>query len=251
MKTLLSASIAATLLVGAFHAGAASRNDTVDFSSGTGGWVGLPQVDGQGSSIEANGGVGGSAGFRTLNVETWGLNWTNSTNPAFIGDFTQDHSVTFSLDIKVNNIFSIEDGIEVPRHLMVELRDYEHYAENGIWTSVWFDLGSISQADGWQHLSATIADTNSSALPAGWSYYDGTDATTLPQGVSFSSLLKGVDEIAFSTIVNGNFYDYRYFDVTVDNIGVTTAVPEPATYATLAAGLLVVGLMRARRRKNG
>lgn len=186
-----------------------------------------------------------------LNVEIWGLNWINFINLVFIGDFMQDCSVTFLLDIKVNNIFSIEDGIEVLCYLMVELCDYVNYVENGIWISVWFDFGSISQVDGWQYLFVMIVDIGFFVLLVGWSYYDGMDVMMLLQGVSFLLLLKGVDEIVFLMIVNGNFYDYCYFDVIVDNIGVIMVVFELVIYVMLGVGLLVIGLMWVCCCKNG
>lgn len=237
---------AAALLIAASGVATADPGDTtVDFSNGEAGWTNLPQVGDQGSWIEPGGGAGGSDGWRTRNVETWGLTWSNNSNASFIGDYTKAPAIQFGIDIKADSI--VFRGEEVSRDVIVELRDYDHPTGPLGYTSLWFNLGSIDATKGWQHLGVTISDTSSTALPGGWSIHNGTDTTGLPAGRSFASFLQGVDEIAFSTMVPGWFYGYTSFDVTVDNIRVA-AVPEPSTYAMLAAGLALLGVVGRRRR---
>jgi hypothetical protein len=97
----------------------------------------------------------------------------------------------------------------------------------------------------WEHFSVTIADTSAMALPAGWGGYGAEDPNTfepmLPPGRTFTSVLAGVDELAFSTLAPGYFYGFTDFDVSLDNLTISR-VPEPA------AGLLLVAAVFMRRR---
>ena len=97
----------------------------------------------------------------------------------------------------------------------------------------------------------TIADTHAAALPAGWGGYGAETEfgePILPAGTTFADVLRGVDEITFTTAVPGWFYGFTYFDVSLDNIGVS-AVPEPATWALQGLGLAaLLPLLRRRRR---
>lgn len=134
-------------------------------------------------------------------------------------------------------------GDEAKRNLVVELRDYDRSGP-AKWSSVWISLGTIGADIDWQHLSVTIGDTGSTGLPEGWKYFDGSGKTALPDGVTFASMLQGVDEIAFTTMTPYTFNDFRYFDISVDNISIS-AVPEPSSALLLALGLIPLA---ARRR---
>lgn len=244
--------LAAALLLAAGAAHADPGQTLVDFSNGTGGWEGVnpwEPIPGQGTWIDPS--MGNTApALHTVNPDTFTLTWTNTTT-AVTGNYAGAGSVTIGLDVRANSIINLFTGAEVSRDLVVELRDYDNTSGGLPWTSVWFNLGTIAAGLGWQHLSVTIADTTSAALPAGWHGYGAETELgepILPAGTSFADVLSGVDEIAFTTAVPGWFFGFTYFDVALDNIGVSV-VPEPATLLLQALGLVVVGgaVRRARR----
>jgi hypothetical protein len=223
VKKSLSRSIVAALVFAAGSAFANPQTQNVDFSAGELGWVNLPQAGDQGSWIEPASGVDGTPGWRTRNVETWGLTWRTSTNPAFVGDYTSVGSLTLSLDIKANAI--VWQGIDVARDVVLELRNYHNPLNGAPYSSVWFKLGSIASGQDWQHLQVTIRDTAVRNLPPGWHAYTGTSDFKLPKGVTFGDMLKSVDEIAITTFVPGYFYDWTSYDVLVDNVSMTVNRP--------------------------
>jgi hypothetical protein len=165
----------------------------VTFSNGTEGWAGVG--DGQGGSwIDGTGGKG-SPTYHTQIYETFGLNWVTRTNQAFVGNYGEARSVTLGIDLKPNSV--TYDGIEVSRHLVVELRDYHNPYGNMPYTSVWYDLGDFGAVKpGWQHMSVTIPDTTSTTLPNGWGGY-GSGGVSLPPGRTFADVLSHIDEVAF------------------------------------------------------
>ncbi len=221
---------------------------TTDFSSGTEGWGGTQPADGIGGTrIDVNLGNDAPA-LRTI-INNFGITFANTTNVDFVKDYTATGSVTFGIDVLTNQVSIL--GTELATDLVLELRDYDNAANGLPYTSVWYTIGTLdSSLDGWQHYSVTIDDTSAIGLPAGWGGYgaelaDGTPY--LPADRTFASVLAGVDEIAFTTYKPGYMYLFTDFDVAVDNISVS-AVPEPGTYAMLAAGLGLIGAV-ARRRK--
>ncbi|MEM7227751.1 MAG: PEP-CTERM sorting domain-containing protein [Planctomycetota bacterium] len=227
---------------------AGTTTTTIDFESGTGGWEG-PQGIGGTTFVDATGGVGGSAGLRTQ-FNNFGITFDNSTNNAFIGDYTQYDEVTLSIDVKVDQIGTF---LPVARPWVVELRDYDSAQGGFPWTSVYLVLGAISQANNSDFVtySTTITDPSSATLPAGWGGFGDEDPNTfepiLPAGVTFADVLSGVDEIAFTTIQPGFFFSFDDYDVTLDNISITTsAVPAPGALALLTTA--AVGTRRRRRR---
>ncbi|PZP34395.1 MAG: PEP-CTERM sorting domain-containing protein [Roseateles depolymerans] len=247
--TAASATLALTLLAAA--AQAAPGASTTDFSSGANGWTGVVSWDGTaGSWVDDTLGNAAPA-YHTVIQDTFGLHWTNNSNPAVIGDYTQASSVTFSLDFNAYSITYL--GNEVARNLVVELRDYDNAPADLPYTSVWYVLGSVQAGEGWTHLSVTIDDTSSLGLPAGWGGYGAEDADgapILPANRSFSDVLRSVDEVVFTTFVPGYFYGWTNYDVAVDNISIT-AVPEPGTLLLQALGLATLaGLARRRSRQT-
>lgn len=240
MKTSRIAGLLAALVLTV--GGASAQTTVVDFSHGTEGWG--TRVN---SWIDDTVGNGAPA-YRTQMVDTFGLTWSNTENQAFVGAFQPNRSVSIGLDIEALSIQYL--GGEVSRNLVVELRDYDNTSGGYPYTSVWFNLGRISAADGLQHLSVTIDNTSALALPAGWGGYGAEDqfgSPVLPEGRTFANVLAGVDEFVFTTYVPGYFYGFTDYDVVVDNISIT-AVPEPSVLALHAAGLaLIVGLVRRRR----
>jgi hypothetical protein len=238
--------LAAALIGSTSHA---ASDATTTFGNHREGWKGA----GSATRIDRSGGEG-TESLRTKIVD-FGVSFSNKRNDSFVGDLTALGAIEFSIDV---NAYGIQfDGRDVTRELVLELRDYDNPAEFMPYTSVWYDLGTLTPKSGWQTLSVTIADTTSNVLPAGWGGYGAEDPVTyepvLPEGRTFANVLAGIDEIVFTSFVPGYFYGFTSFDVAVDNISirqVTAPVPEPAAGGLLAAGL---GLLawRLRRTKSG
>jgi hypothetical protein len=216
-ETYMKKELAVVLLsvVSAVASAAAPKTTTVTFSNGTEGWAGVG--DGQGGSwIDSTSGKNSS--YHSQIYETFGLNWVNKTNQAFVANYGAARSITLGIDLKANSV--TYDGIPVSRHLVVELRDHHNPYGNMPYTSVWYDLGEFSaDKPGWQHMSVTIPDTTSTKLPHGWGGY-GDGGVALPPGRTFADVLSQIDEVAFTTFVPGYAYGYTTFDVEVDNISI-------------------------------
>lgn len=189
---------------------------TTTFDNGLEGWSisGRTDIDPTGGFPDAN--------LHGILIDVFGADTRNRTNADFLGDYNRfGGSIELSIDIKVNSIdFS---GSEVPRELVVDLRDFDQ--PNGFtWASVWFSLGILNTdpLGGWVTYSIIIDDTTSLDLPAGWRGSGDEDPNTfepiLPEGRTFASVLEGVDEITFTTFVPGFFFGFTNFDIQVDNI---------------------------------
>lgn len=244
-KTLTALGIAAACAIST-AALAGTSTYTTDFSSGADGWQG-PQGPGGATTIEPTGGNPGQYMHTIFN--NFGIEFSNSTNANFIGDYTQYSSVTLSIDVDVNDISFF--GSPAPRDLIVDLRDYDNPEGGYPWTSVWFIVTTMPGSTDldWITHDVTISDPNATDLPAGWGGYGAEDPNTfepiLPAGRTFASVLAGVDEIAFSTYVPGFFFGFTDFDLGVDNISITTTtVPAPGAIALLG----LAGVRRNRRR---
>ncbi len=218
---------------------------TVDFENGLEGWDG-PQGIGGASYIDATGGNGGSAGLRT-EFNNFGIAFTNSTNEAFTGDFTGYDEVTVSFDLRIDQIGSF---LPVPRPFMLEMRSTTLAADGYPWASAYllFDWYGQDSFSDYITLSTTF-DPNAMALPAGWGGFGAEDPNTfepmLPDGVTFADIMGNVDEMAISTLLPGFFFSFDDYDVTVDNISITTTVPAPASLALIG----MTGLVGTRRRR--
>jgi hypothetical protein len=216
--------------------------DTTTFDNGTEGW----SISGR-DTINPVGGNPGANMHGEL-VDVFGADIRNNTNNAFLGDLTRYGAFELSIDIQVNSITFF--GGEVPRELVVELRD----TENSLgypWTSVWFSLGVLESNNdraGWQTYSVIIDDPFATGLPAGWGGYGDEDPNTfepiLPADRTFTSVLQSVDELAFTTFVPGYFFGFTNFDIQVDNITIRS-VPAPSALALLG----LTGLVGTRRRR--
>ncbi len=249
---VIKAAAAATLAAGAlaFSAPAlAVGSATVDFSSGSAGWEG-PQGMGGWSGIIDEPWLGERRPSYYTQFSNFGITFSNTSNPAFVGDYTSSPSVTISLDVFAREVFFF--SMQVTRDLVVELRDYDNTADGYPYVSVWFNLGTLDPSvQAWQSWSVTIADTSATTLPAGWGGYGAEDPVTyeptLPAGRTFADVLAGMDEIVFTTYVPGMFYGETYFEVALDNITIS-AVPEPATALMALVGVAALAGLGARRR---
>ena len=177
-----------------------------------------------GSGIDTTMGNGAPA-LHTV-IENFGISFTNGSNASYLGNYGALGSVTFGLDVLANTINYF--GQDVSRSMVVELRDYDNKMGDMPYTSVWYDMGSISGTGEWKHLSVTISDTTALALPTGWGGYGNTDdaaGPSLPGGRTFADVLASVDEIAFTTYKPGYFYGFTQFDVAVDTTALALPMP--------------------------
>jgi len=226
-------------------AGGASTTVTTDFSNGAEGWTG-PAGPGGTTGIEPSGGNGGEY-MRTV-FNNFGISFENNTNADFLGDYTTADEITISMDIQVEylNFF----GQDVSRPWLVELRDFDGATGGYPYNSVWFLFDNISASNNgdWSTYSVTF-DPNATDLPGGWGGYGAEDPDTfeptLPDGVSFSDVLSGVDEIAFTTYQPGFFFGFTDHTIGIDNLSITRTVPAPSALALIGLG----GLVGTRRRR--
>jgi len=219
----------------------------VDFEDGMlHGWDG-PQGIGGATTIDNTAGVGGGAGLRTQ-FNNFGIDFDNSTNSAFTGDFSGFDEVTVSFDLRIDQIGTF---LPVGRPFLLELRS-NSLAQGGYpWASAYFlfDWYGADSFNGFTTLSTTL-DPSSMVLPAGWGGFGAEDPNTfepiLPDGVTFADILANVDEMAITTILPGFFFTFDDYDVTLDNITIsTTSVPAPTALALLGLG----GMVGTRRRR--
>lgn len=200
----------------------ANAQTVVTFDAGSEGWNG-PQGVGGSTVIEATGGNPGAHLHTVFN--DFGITFDNSTHPDFVFDYTQLPTVTLGLDLKVDAIdFS---GSPVSRPWLIELRDLDEPPGGFPWVSVWFKFADIAQAThgDWTTVSVTIADTSAAALPAGWGGFGAEDPMgnpILPPDRTFTDVLAGIDEVAYTTLEPGFVFGFTDFDVRLDNIAIDT-----------------------------
>ncbi len=212
--------------------GLAAADTVTTFETGADGWTG-PTGPGGATTLEATGGNLG-AHLRTV-FNDFGITFRNATDAAFLGDYTQDASFTLRIDTKVEDISFF--GSPVSRPWLVELRDLDNPPGGFPWVSVWFKFDDISAAQhgSWTTFSVTVTDTSATALPPGWGGYGAEDMLgnpMLPANRTFSDVLAGVDEIAFTTLEPGFFFGFTDFDVRIDNVARTSGAAQIATYCT-------------------
>ncbi|MHC5003358.1 MAG: PEP-CTERM sorting domain-containing protein [Planctomycetota bacterium] len=197
---------------------AAAGTTTVTFDSGSEGWDG-PQGPGGHSFVD--GSFGNTAPALRTQFNDFGISFRNETNPAFLGDYTQHGSVDFSIDVYTSTLNFL--GLPTPRPFVLELINYDLAPDGYPWISVWVELSWLDESNpGWHTLTASIADPTSATLPDGW--FTNLDVTNfeLPEGVTFADIISGVDRIHFTTFEPGWFFSSSDYDVSVDNITITT-----------------------------
>jgi hypothetical protein len=237
----MKAFFATASLCGLMFAGAAGAQTTViTFDNG---WEGFNSMGN--AWIKDSGGNPG-AHARTV-IHNFGTEWWTDTNPAFIGDFSGYQSMTISIDVKVESIMFF--GQHVPRNLILDLRSFSHGQGGYQYSSVWYNLGTMTTGMPWTTFSVTF-DPNSADMPAGWGGTGDEDPNTfepvLPANLTFADILQSVEQLAFTTFEPGWFYGFTDFDIRVDNIRIElVSVPAPGALAVLVG----FGLMPRRRRR--
>ncbi len=227
---------AGALTLGATRAALA---DTTNFDSGDDGW----SVSGRNTVVSDNGNPG--ANMDVVLIDVFGADIRNTTNPAFLGDYTARGAIRLTVDVRTDFIDFF--GTPVTRELVVELRDNTPSSTGAPYVSVWASLGILDETrPGWRTYAIDLLDPNSTTLPAGWGGTGDEDPVTfeprLPADRTFTSVLASVDELHFTTFVPGFFFGFTNFGMAVDNVGFT-AIPEPTS-----AALLLTGLLAAPRR---
>jgi hypothetical protein len=220
-RSPLAAAIASAIL-----AAPAWADAVITFDTGLEGWTGPP-----GSVIDPAGGNPG-ANWHAI-FQNFGIQFSafDVNNPDFATDYTQWPSVTLSVDVKVNSIDVF--GSEGERPWVVELRDYDNPPDGYPYVAVWHEFAWVGAAPNWITWSVTIDDTSATALPPGWSGYGaetGLGEPILPADRTFTSVLAGIDEIAFSTLEPGWFFIEAVFDLQLDNISITTGAACPGDF---------------------
>lgn len=218
---------------------------TTTFENGLEGWEG-PQGFGGSSQIVPDGNPGNA--YQTT-FNDFGVTFSNTTNQAFLGDYTQYGSVTISIDVRVDTLNFF--GLDVSRSWLLDLRNTEAAVGSDFpWFSTYFVFDTISQAANadWTTFSVTF-NSNDADLPAGWGGYGAEDPVTfeprLPAGETFASILSSVNEIAFTTLEPGFFFGFSDHTILIDNISITTTpIPAPAGMAVLTLGAITAGRRR-------
>jgi hypothetical protein len=229
MTTSLRSALVLTLGLASFPAMALAGSPNsalVTFSSGAQGW----SLNGW-NTITQSGGNPGARIFWNNFVDTFGMAARNSTNAAFIGDYTAKGPVTLSIDYKVTSISFF--GTPVSRTLVAILYDDDGF-EGAPPAAVWTEVGTLPGTGlPWTTFSAAVSDVLSAELPAGWNGAGAEDPVTfepiLPKGRTWTNVLQGVDRIEFTTLVPGFFYGFTNFNLSIDNVAIAPqAVPCPA-----------------------
>ena len=237
--------ISTLVLVGlATAAGSVADAAVVTFDNGNEGWFG-PEGPGGSTGIENTGGNPGNHLHTVFN--NFGIEFSTTTNQAFLGDYTQYSSVTLSIDVRVESIQFF--GQNVARDLIVDLRSFSLGQGGYPWSSVWFNLTLMETGEDWATYGVTINNPSSTTLPAGWGGTGAEHPTTfepmLPANLTFADVMADVEEVAFSTYVPGFFYGFTDFDLRVDNIRIeTTPIPAPGALALLGLASLAGGRRR-------
>ena len=208
--------LATAAAAGAFAA-TTPRGIVANFTNNASGWHG-PSGSGGATFIDPS--LGDAAPALHTRFEDFGIEF-HAGQPRWLEAFKHPGQVEVGLKANVYSIWFFSQ--EVPRTLVLEIRDHHNPPAGYPYTSVWVPIGTLQSSDpGWHAFSARIADTQATALPAGWGGTGAEDpvtfAPTLPPGRTFADVLANADELAFTTLEPGWFYDMADYDVAVDDI---------------------------------
>jgi len=214
LKALALTSLAVSLFA---PLSSAQNSALVEFDAGAQGW----SINGLVSVLPAGGNPDEMLDYPDP-IDNFGIAVRNSTQAAFLGDYTAKGDVTLSLDMQVDYIMNF--GLNFSRELVVILYDDDVQGPSGA-ARVWSSLGVLNgNGMGWTNFSVDVTDVNSTTLPAGWGGGGDEDPNTfepiLPAGSTWTSVLSGIDRIEFTTLVPGFFFSFAHFDLSADNISI-------------------------------
>jgi hypothetical protein len=178
----------------------------------------------------------------TYHLRGW-FSGRNTTDPAFVGDYTAKGPVRIELDVDVEWYDLWNWGwwmaVEQWRDLIIELRDVDNPYTDPVtgyswpWTSVYYPAGALPNRDaGWKHFVIDVPDVHSTELPDGWYGYGGpedpnTYEPQLPPDRTWTDVLAEVDEIRILTLDYRMFYSLNFtHNINLDNISIDSIPQE-------------------------
>jgi hypothetical protein len=208
-----------------------------------------------------------NGGFETGDFTDWGANvQPNSSGNLFVvpnnGGTTPDSGMGYALNSERGEFFALSDQTNPGSYSLTQSFtlssaatvqvSFDFFVNN--WTSGPFNNGRDFNTFPNQNAEVDIltggADpfTNSSADIVSTLWGPGGDATTAPNPWSTVtatlSLAAGTYQIRFAETDNQGF-----FNMGVDNVSISTGVPEPSTWALLALGFAGISLASLRKRR--
>jgi hypothetical protein len=218
---------AAAVLAMASSTGALAVEDSqsgirADFTHGQRGWQG--PAGGAGSTF-VDTAIGAAPPALHTQFYDFGIEFYN-TRKSWLQGLAQPGAVDIGLKTNTYSIFFFSR--EVTRQIAVEIRDHHNPPAGYQYVSVWAPIGTLdSSRTGWRSMRIQIPDTQSTTLPTGWGGTGAEDPVTygpvLPPGRTFASVLANADEISFTTLIPGWFFDMASFDVAIDDVFVRSA----------------------------
>lgn len=154
---------------------------------------------------------------------------TEDPRSGLLGDLTRYHQgLTITYDM-ATFAFQDFDGNNIDpasRPVIMQLFDRGDPNDFEDDVSVWVETRHIpSVEEGWVRFTFTIPDPSSVTLPEGWGGTGAEDPVTfepiLPPGRTYTSVLRSVDEVQFTTFKPGYFYGFAFWEIGWDNITVT------------------------------
>ncbi len=154
---------------------------------------------------------------------------TEDARSGLLGDLTRyPNGLTVSYDM-VTFAFHDFNGNNIDpasRPVIMQLFDRgdpENFEDD---VSVWFGGRAIPAVeDGWVRFTFTIPTPTATSLPPDWGGTGAEDPVTfepiLPPHRTYTSVLRSVDEVWFTTFKPGYFYGFAFWEMGWDNVTVT------------------------------
>lgn len=207
------------------------------FENGFEGWGALFSSDpsGLGDHI-VDGGPGQGQVFRHIN-NAWGVEFRNTTNQAFLGDYTRyGNAINFSFDERNASLDFFQGWTGRAFHLQ-----FTKNLDNGRSIIASYEFYRVMPDEGWVTHSLDI-DLTSTDTPDGWRlFYNNLDPVT---DYTFADIMRDVDTVTLSNFNPDFAYPSGWFAVMFDNVTIA-AVPAPG-----ALGLLGAAAVPAARRRR-